>query len=253
MPWGFVAAAVVGAVGSNIAAGKQASGQRQAAQTQADMFNTITGQEQPFMQAGVGATNALSELLGTAAPTGAGGTASGTGLPGGYLTQQFNPTMSDLQNYPGYQFALKTGGQALENANTPGVGALSGPALKSLMSFNQGMAGTQYQNAFNNFMTQQNAIFGRLSGIAGLGQNAASNTGTAGTQLGTGIAQAQAAAAGAQAGGIVGATNSISNNAVPLAYLMSQNNSGGGGGGGSGYGGPVTDPNSGYTYTFGGG
>ena len=150
-------------------------------------------------------------------------------LPGGYLTQPFSPTQEQLNNYPGYKFALQTGGQAIRNADTPGVGALSGPALKDLMNFNIGTANQFYGQYFNQDMAQKNAIFGRLSAIAGLGQNAASNTGTAGTSLGTGIAQAQAAAAGSRAAGIVGATNSIANAGIPLAYLLANNNSGGGG------------------------
>jgi hypothetical protein len=209
--------AIVGAVGSNIAAGTQAAGQQTAANTQLSMFNTINQQEQPFIQAGYGATSQLNQML----------------APGGQLVRGFTP-QDFLNNLdPGYQFQLQTGGQALRNADTPGVGALSGPALKDLMSFNQGMAATGYQSAFNRFQTQNNAIFSRLFGIAGLGQNAASNVGTSGTQLGTGIAQAQAGAAGSIAGGIVGGTNAISGAGVPLAYLLSQQ----GGGGGSGTGG----------------
>jgi hypothetical protein len=176
------------------------------------MFNTITGQEQPFMQAGYGATTALTGQYGTA------------GAPGNApFTQQDYLANQD----PGYQFQLQTGGQALRNADTPGVGSLSGQSLKDLMTFNQGTAATGYQNAFNRYQTQNNAVFGRLSGLAGLGQNAASNTGTAGTQLGTGIAQAQAGAAASQAGGIMGVTNALSgtaNTGAGLAYLASQNN-----------------------------
>ena len=213
--------AVVGAVGSILAAGTQAAGQQQAAKTQLGMFNTINQQEQPFIQAGYGATSQLSSML----------------APGGQLTRSFTP-QDFLNNLdPGYQFQLQTGGQALRNADTPGVGALSGPALKDLMSFNQGMAATGYQNAFNRFQTQNTNIFNRLSAIAGLGQNAASNVGTSGTQLGTGIAGAQAGAAASQAGGIVGATNAIGSSGVPLAYLLSGQTPGGGGGAGGGGGG----------------
>lgn len=221
MPWGVVAGAAIGAIGSSMAAGTQADAQKQAAATQQGMFNTINSQEQPFMNAGYGATTRLSDLLGTSGNTGAAGYGS--------LTSQFTPQDFLNNQDPGYQFQLQTGAQALRNADTPGVGALSGPALKDLMSFNQGMASTGYQNAFNRFTTQQNNIFGRLSAIAGMGQNAASNTGTAGTQLGTGIAQAQAAAGGSLAGGIVGATNSLGSS-IPLAYMMA--NQGGGSGGG---------------------
>ena len=206
-------AALVGAVGSNMAAGTQAAGQQAAANTQQSMFNTINQQEQPFIQAGYGATNRLADLLGTSGKTGTAGYGS--------LTSNFTP-QDFLNNLdPGYQFQLQTGGQAIRNQDTPGVGALSGPALKDLMSFNQGMAATGYQNAYNRFQTSNNAIFSRLSGIAGLGQNAASNVGTSGTQLGTGIAGAQAGIGASQAGGIVGATNAIGGAAVPLGYLMS--------------------------------
>jgi len=214
----IAAGAVVGAVGSNTAAGTQAAGQQKAANTQLAMFNTINQQEQPFIQAGYGATSQLNSLL----------------APGGQLTRSFSP-QDFLNNLdPGYQFQLQTGGQALRNADTPGVGALSGPALKDLMSFNQGMAATGYQNAFNRFQTTNTNIFNRLSTIAGIGQNAASNVGTSGTQLGTGIAGAQAGAAASQAGGIVGATNAIGGAGIPLAYLLSGQGGGTGGGGGGG-------------------
>jgi len=205
----IVAGGVVGAVGSNIAAGKQAAGQEAAANTQAGMFNRIVQQEQPFIQGGYGAEKTLSQMLG----------------PGGYLTQQFAPTQAQLNAYPGYQFALQTGQQAVRNADTPGVGALSGPALKDLMNFNTGLANTYYGQYFNQFQTQQNNIYNRLLGTAQLGQAAAGNLGTAGTGLGTGIAQAQAAAAGSQAGGVVGATNALGG--IPMSvlyanYLQSQ-------------------------------
>ena len=184
--WAVIGSAVIGAVGSNMAADKQASGQKQAAQTQQGMFNTINQQEQPFIQGGYGANTELQQLMGLQSGNPAGGQQNG------YLSHQFSP--QDFQNNldPGYQFQLQQGQQATRNADTPGSGALSGAALKDLMGFNQGMASTGYQNAFNRYTTQQNNIFARLSGIAGMGQNAASNVGTAGTQLGTGIAQAQA-------------------------------------------------------------
>lgn len=224
MPWGFVAGAAIGAVGSIVAGGEQASGQEAAANTQAGMFNTIVGQEQPFLQGGYGAETTLNQLLGNAATTGPGGTAAGTNLPGGYLTQTFNPTQAQLESYPGYNFQLQQGEQAVSNANTPGVGALSGPALKSLMSFNQGEAASNYQNYFNQFQTQQSNIYSRLAGIAQLGQAAAGNLGTAGSTLGTGVAQAQAAAAGSTAAGIAGAGSSIGNS-VSLSYLLGGMNS----------------------------
>jgi hypothetical protein len=237
---GIVGGAVIGAIGSNSAANTQAGAQNQATATQQYMFDTINSQEQPFMQAGYGATTSLSNLLGTG-KTGKFGTDAATGLPNGYLTQTFNPTQSQLENYPGYKFALQQGGQATRNADTPGMGALSGAALKDLTSFNVGTANQYYGQYFNQFQQQQNNIFSRLSAIAGLGQNAASNTGTAGTQLGTGMAQSQAAAGASQAAGTVGAANALSGSSVPLAYILSGQGGGGGGGGGLYYGGSGTN------------
>lgn len=211
-----IGSAVIGAAGSAYAGSQSAKGQENAANTQRGMFNTINGQEQPFMQAGYGATGKLNELLGTGGDS--------TAADYGSLDKPF--TSQDYLNNqdPGYQFQLQTGEQALRNADTPGVGSLSGSALKDLMTFNQGMASTGYQNAFNRYQTQNNNTFARLSGIAGLGQNAASNTGTAGTSLGTGIAQAQGGAANALASGTLGVTGSLAGGSNTLAGLMYLNN-----------------------------
>lgn len=299
---GSIASGAIGASGAQSAAATQAAGQEQAAATQEQMFNTIVGQEQPFLESGMGASSALNFLLGTAngydelvpgvtpgsygtngfsnadtsaattgtarpgydpssgytlnpggglsrllpgdtgtpaatAPqTGSAGSLTFDGLPQGYLTQTFNPTLSQLVKYPGFQFSLDMGDAATQNANAPGLGALSGAAQAGLSQFNQGLAQTYYGNYFNQFQQQQNNIFERLSQIASLGQNAAGNLGNSGAQLGTGVAQAQAAGAAAQAGGTVGATNAITgaiNNAsssIPLAVLMAN------GAGGAGFG-----------------
>lgn len=212
----IVGAAVVGGVASSVAsksaANTQANAQNNATNAQENMFNTIVGQEQPFMTAGVNATSGLSQLLGLTP-------GSFGGLPNGYLTQN-NVTpfdASSVTNSPGYQFAQKQGLSQVANAEAPNVGALSGPALKALTNFSSGTAAQYYNDyfnqantVFNQNQTQQNNIFSRLSAIAGLGQNAASNTGTAGTSLGGGIAQSTAAAGASQAAGTIGVGNAIS-------------------------------------------
>lgn len=237
-----IGSALLGADASKSAADTQASAQQQAAQTQLQMFNTINGQEQPFMQAGYGATTALNQLLGLA-PGNSGN------LPNGYLTQSMAPfDANTVTNSPGYQFAMKQGMQGVLNADTPAVGALSGPALSDLTKFASGTAAqyyndyfNQYNTSFNQQQTAQNNIFSRLSGLAGLGQNAASNTGTAGTQLGTGASQAIAAAGGSQAAGTIGAANALSGGISSAGNIISLNNLLGSGGGfsnpgfGSGY------------------
>jgi hypothetical protein len=237
----IVGSALIGSMGSQSAAQTQASSQNQASQTQQNMFNTVQANSQPFMQAGYSATSDLSQLMGLSGSSGTsgggmmggtsptpsiggvsqgGGTVGNTGLPAGYLTQTFNPTQDQLNQYPGYQFALQTGAQATRNADTPGVGALSGAALKDLTNFDVGTANQNYSNYFNQFQTQQNNIYQRLSSIAGLGQSAAAGVGNSGTQLGTGIAQSQAASGASTAAGIVGSTNAISGGLNSLAGMM---------------------------------
>ena len=309
----IVVGGLLGAGGQKSAADTQAGAQNQATQTQLSMFNTLQGNQKPYMQAGGTALNSLMYGLGNGpaaspgftpmteaewnaknptssasassqnfinpgitgvnasgvptdamnpggvpnvgsfgnslaqtadgsiatpgaskgtyqdylkanpATAGVDSTAGGT-VASGQFTKGFSPTDFTNNLDPGYGFQLQQGGQAVRNADTPAQGALSGSALKDLMSFNQGLAATGYQNAYNRFQTTQNSIFGRLSGIAGLGQNAAANTGTVGTTLGTGIAQSQAATGAAQAGGQIGVSNAIGGSALPLGYLMSQNN-----------------------------
>jgi len=250
MPWGFAAAAVgsiassaISSSGAQSAANTQAGADNNATQAQLSMFNTINGQEQPFMSAGVNATNSLSQLLGL----------TSGGANNGYLSTpqavQAVPTFnaSTVTNSPGYQFAQQQGLSQVANAEAPNVGALSGPALKALTNFSSGTAAQYYNDyfnqantqfnqgttAFNEGQQQQQNIFSRLSGIAGLGQNAASNTGTAGTALGTGAAQSTAAAGAASAAGTVGSANAISNgltsagNYAALSGILSNNGGGG--------------------------
>jgi hypothetical protein len=226
----IVGGSVLGAVASNKAANTQADAQKNASATQADMFNTIQTNSKPFTQAGYGATGSLTDLLGT---TGTPGTnASGTNLPQGYLTQQFSPTQAQLEAYPGYQFALQQGQQAVRNADTATVGAMSSGTLKDLANYTTGAAAQNYGNFFNQYQTQQNNIFNRLSNIAGLGQSAAAGVGNSGTQLGTGMAQAGAAAGASQAAGTIGAANAITggvNNLAGMAYLNGNSGASSGG------------------------
>jgi len=217
MPWmipaAIVGSSIIGGIGAQSAASQQSAAQQQAAATQQAMFNTINKQQQPFIQSGYGANTTLSDMM----------------KPGGYLTQQFNPTQQQLEQYPGYQFAQQQGQQATLNADTPGQGAMSGAALKDLTSFATNTAATHYGDYFNQFQTQQNNIFNRLSGLTSIGQNAAANVGSSGTQLGTGVAQAQAAAGGSQAAGTVGAANALSGGLSMAALMSGSGNSTGAG------------------------
>ena len=214
-----LAGGAISAAGAESAASTQAGAAENAQQISENEFNTITGQNAPFMQSGYGALSALDYGLGITPQTstgqpissaaGAAPSAQGSGVGYGSLTQPFNTT--DWQQLsPQYNFNLQQGQQNVLNADAAGQGSLSGAALKDLTNYNQSAANNSFNSAFANYTTQQNNIFGRLSGIAQLGQSSANNTGQQGTALAGQAAQSATNVGTALAGGTVGATNAIS-------------------------------------------
>lgn len=190
------------------------------------------------MQTGYGSLGQLNYLLGIGQPGTQAGVGSQFGAQGQAPTASSSPagaygsllspfTADTFKQYsPAYQFQLQQGGQGVLNQDAASQGALSGAALKDLISYNQGMAGTSFNNAFNQYQTQQGNIYSRLSNLANLGQNAASNTGQQGTALAGQAAQSAQNIGTAQAAGTVGAANAwsagLSNAATP--WLMASQN-----------------------------
>ena len=230
IPWGYAAAAVAGAVvssqGAQSAANTQAGAQEQAANTQMQMYNRTRKSELPFIEAGQKATIGLTQEFGP-----------GGSYSSAYKGFNFNP--GTLQNMPGYRFQLRQGDKALQSSDATTVGALSGAAMKDLSSFNQGLASTYENQYFNqalshyqtnqgNYYTGQQNQFNRLQQIASLGQNAAGNLGSNGANLGTGVAQAQAAAGGSIAAGQVAGYNAAGNaiSSIPMYQMLAANNQG---------------------------
>ena len=159
-----IAAAVVGGViassGSKSAAKTQANAANQATATQQGMFNTTNAQQAPWRNAGQTALNQMT--AGTA--------------PGGQFSHSFNASDLNSNLAPNYQFQLDQGLGAVNNQNSVTSGLVSGNALKGINDYAQGYAGNAYQNAFNNYNTNQSNIFNRLSSIAGLGQTSVGQT-----------------------------------------------------------------------------
>ena len=287
---GALLGGIVASKGSKDAASTQANAANTAAQVSQNEFNTITAQEQPFMNAGYGAQSQLNYLMGipqtggsSPAPsqpwtaTGSTGTAGSTtpngitkfgawgNVPGGVSyqppsqmggpgTKQIpeagmqgggQPTSSAAGGYgslitpftadnfrqlsPAYQFQQQQGMQGVLNGDASGVGALSGAAMKDLVNYNQGLADTSFNTAFNQYQTQQGNIYSRLSDIANRGQNAAANTGQQGTSLAGQVAQSVTNAGSATAAGQVGSANAWSSaigGLSSLPYLAGNSNSG---------------------------
>lgn len=246
---------LIGSDASQKAAAQQAAAANRALDISEGEFNTITGQESPFLQSGYGAQSQLNYLLGLGTP-GTGSTqviGSGATVPGqapvasssagggyGSLLQPFN--LSNWQQLsPAYNFQKQQGLQGVLNSDAAGQGALSGSAMKDLIDYNQNAANTSFNNAFNQYQTQQGNIFSRLSGIANLGQSAASNTAQSGVALAGQAAQSATNIGTAQAGGTVGSANAITGGLSSAAPWLAYGGGGGrpatsGGGGGTNYG-----------------
>lgn len=211
---GAIGGSLIGGNAAQSAAQTQANASNQAAQIQQNEFNTITKQEQPWMQAGQGAQSQLNYLLGIGSP--GGGSNAGGGF--GSLLTPFSASM--MQQYsPAYKFQMGQGEYGTLAGNSSGQGALSGAAQQGLESFNQNYANTAFNNAFNQYQTQQGNIYQRLAGVSQLGQAAAANTGQQGTALAGNVGQAVSNAGTALAGGQVGAANAYSGGLSSLGNL----------------------------------
>lgn len=209
------AAAIIG--GSLLTAGIGAASARSAANSQADATNratdaTLTAQrealaaQKPFLEGGYAATNRLLELLGIGGNTGAQGYGS--------LNQPFSFTQADLQASPSYQFQLQQGQEALDRRAAASGGFYSGANLKAAAGFNQDLAGTQFDRAFNVYQANRANTLNPLQALAGQGQTAANTTGSiqmgtgnALSNLYTGLGNAQGAAAISRGNAIGGAIN----------------------------------------------
>jgi hypothetical protein len=139
------------------------------------------------------------------------------GTGSGYLQHQFDA--SDLAKglAPNYDFMLQQGQMANQRAANVGGGALSGNTLQGLNKYTQDYAGNAYQNAFNNYQTQRQNIYGNLSGLAGMGQTANTGAQAAGTSYGKGTTDLQTALANAQAAAAVGKAQALAGGTSGLA------------------------------------
>lgn len=190
----------------------------------------------PWLQAGTQGINTLSGLLST----------PGQGLLTPWTDTFQAPTAAQAAQTPGYQFQLQQGLGAMQNSQAAQGGLIGGNAMTALNNYAQGAASanyqqvyqnalTQYQQAYNIFQGNQTNEFNRLASLSGAGQTAAQTLGqqgqsaagnvtninaTAGGQIGNSLM----AAGGATASGYAGLANSLSGgvgNATQYALLNS--------------------------------
>jgi hypothetical protein len=224
----MVGGAVIGAVGSNMAANKQAGAVRDANnetareydQTRQDQLDQLARQradQQPWLDAGKAS---LAQL------------AAGTSA-GGDLVRPFS--LADMAADPGYGFRISEGEKGIQRAASARGGLFSGATLKALARFNQDTASAEYGNAYNRYNNDQSTKFNRLASLAGLGQTATNQIGqagqnaygtiaNAGMNASNNISQNMIGAGNARASGYVGTANAINNGIGQyLNYNQNQN------------------------------
>ena len=109
-------------------------------------------------------------------------------------------TRGEIINEPGYAFRLGEGMKALERVQAARGNMLSGGALKAGQRYAQDLASQEYGNAYN-----------RLANIAGLGQTATTQAGTAGQNYASQAGELGLQQANALAQGRIGRVSSYGN------------------------------------------
>lgn len=150
-----------------------------------------------------------------------------SGNQAGSLTRNFN--MSDFQADPGVQFQTQQGNLALTNSAAAQNGVMSGAALKDFIGYNQGMAGTAYQSAYERYMNNNASTYQKLMGMTGVGQAAASNSSSNAAAASGAMSNTITGSANAAASGIVGSANAMAGgisgagNSYFLSSLLNKN------------------------------
>lgn len=200
-----VGGAAIGAVGSSVAAGKAAKGQRDAARdasaTELAMYEQNRDDLEPWRKAGGSALSRLQLMLGL------GGNKKDPFY--GILQRQF--TGDDLTSDPGYQFTLAEGEKGINRAASANGMNLSGATLKALQKYGTGLASTTFSDAFNRDQITKNTLFNQLSGVAGTGQAATSQTGAFGAQYAANAGNNMMQSANATGAARIGQANTIGN------------------------------------------
>lgn len=203
---GTLGASAVGAGGSILGGIMGSSAQKkaakQAAAVQMEMFNKLQENLRPYREEGAEALTKFGDLVGTF---------------------NFDPTMAQLEQTPGYQFAKTQGMKGVQNAASARGLADSGAALKGAASFATGLADQTFQNQFKNALTSYETNLGGLGQLAGMGQNAAAGIGAGAMQTGQGVASNMIGAGNAAAGNWMNMGNAVGNMANTGANAMWMN------------------------------
>jgi hypothetical protein len=215
----IVGSAVVGGVASTVSSSHASSKAAKAATnaanennaTELQIYNQNKGTLSPFVQSGVGANEAIDELLGI-------GSSSATNDNGAY-----NNAFQNYLNSTGYQFQLGQGMKAL-NSGWAAKGLLnSGAAEKAAMQYGRNIASSAFGNYLGALQTQQATGLSAGNALAGVGTSYANATGANNNSAASAVGNAALSSANST-------NNAIANGVNAIGMYYGLNSSYGGGG-----------------------
>lgn len=191
-----IGSAVIGGAVQAYGASKASDAQQQAAltaaNTQMNMYNTTRSDLAPYRATGNNAADLMNQKIGE-------------------LTTPVSVNPQDFINSDQYKFLQTQGERGVTNSSAARGLASSGAALKGAAAFESGLNSQQWQQNFNNQVTNQTNAYNRLKGLIDTGENASAQTGSAGTAAANGASSAQIAGGNAAAAGYNGVSSAISN------------------------------------------
>lgn len=213
---GSIASAYIGSQGAKAAADKQYQAQMASLALQKEIYGKNQANLMPWMDTGGKAAYSLADLYGL----------------GSKGAQGTNDAFTAFTNLPAYQFPLQQGMLALtRNLNAQGK-TMSGAQMRAVQDYAQGLASTYMMNNYVNPLMSMSQTGAQAAGsLAGTNATMAANMGNTLGNAGT-----------AQAGGIVGSTQSLMggvqglSNSLQLYSLLGQK------GGGFNFGGDTGSP-----------
>lgn len=149
-------------------------------------------------------------------------TAQMQGDPQGEFNRSF--TLADFQKDPGYEFRLNQGLDAVQGSRAAKGSMFSGATLKALQDYGSDYASSEYGKAYDRFNNDRTQRFNRLATVAGIGQTATNNVGTAGANFAKNASSNIMSGANASAAGTIGVANSINGGLSNLQSLYQLNN-----------------------------
>jgi hypothetical protein len=139
-------------------------------------YQDAQGQMQQYGEQAAGAITGGVDAAGQSLNPAMALQSNGTALSDMLASGPYNNFTQD----PGYQFRLQQGQDTIQHAASAAGGRHGGDTLKALSEYNQNFA----SNEFGNYVNRQNNVMGQMMGLAGMGNQAASQM--AGMQYGAG-------------------------------------------------------------------